>query len=103
MKQLSVALYPRHNTMQQRAAAILSRPTELGMQRANLLPLLARRVSDEIGNAEAGADKVNNDTRLVDRNQFASEIADGKRLGELGEAVPEKSPVSLTTQHHKPN
>jgi hypothetical protein len=66
------------------------------MQRAHLLPLLVRSVSGEGGNAQAGADKVNNDTRLVDRNQLASEVADGKGLGEFGKAVAAKSPVSLT-------
>jgi hypothetical protein len=68
MKKLSVALYPRHNTMQQRAAAILRRPAELAMERAHLLPLLVRSVSGEGGNAQAGADKVDNDSRLLNRN-----------------------------------
>jgi hypothetical protein len=94
MKKLSVALYPRHNSVQQRAAAILSRPAKLSMQRAHLLLQLVRSVPGEGGNAEAGADKVDNDTRLVHRNQLASEMADGKRLGEFGKAVPAKSSVS---------
>ena len=83
MKQLPVALHPRNSTMQQRAAAILSRPPILGMKAAQMLRDLWRRVSAELGDAQAGANKVDDNTRLLDRNELTREMADGEGLGEF--------------------
>lgn len=87
MKQLPVALHPRHSTMKQRAAAILGRPPVLGMEAAQMLRDLWSRVSAELGDAQAGANKVDNNTRLLNRNQLTREVADGERLGEFRERV----------------
>jgi len=96
MKQLSVALQARHNTVQQRAAAVLGRASKEGVHLAQLLREVLGRVPGELGDAQPRANKVDDDTRLVGRHQLAGEVADSERLGQLGEGV------SVPASTHQP-
>jgi hypothetical protein len=61
---------------------------------------LWRRVSAELGDAQAGANKVDDNTRFLNRNQLAREVADGEGLGEFRERVAITVTCQLNSTQH---
>ncbi len=81
MQQLAVALSPRCDGMKQRTAAVIGRPPDRLVQPVQILLELGRRVPCQVSDTETRADKVDDDTGLLDGDHLARQVADREDLG----------------------
>ncbi len=103
-----MALSSCRDAMEQGTAAVVRGPAGCLVPLAEVLFELGRGVASEVGDAETGADEVDDDARLFDGDELAGEVADRKRLGKFGEGVPgtvshaaQNPGVKKTREHRK--
>lgn len=76
-----------HNTVQQRAAAVLARAAVQSVELAEVSHHIVRCIAAELGHAEAGADGIDNHASLRDGQEFAGEVVNREVLNQLGKGV----------------
>lgn len=81
-----MTLLARERTVQQGAAALLSRPTHGSANVGQLGAELGGRVAVQVGAADAGAEDVDDDTGLLQRDQGRQVLSD-QDVHDLGRGV----------------